>query len=117
MKRIHIGHLRANPKEVIDLVEREGRIAVVDDKGDVRAYLSAPKVESEEVQGPRELAEHFYAVRSFEQLQERLRGKLWGRTAHAFGRLQSQAATSGASKMTEEEVEEEISKTRRERQR
>lgn len=111
MKRIHIEHLRANPKEVVELVEREGRIAVVDDKGDVRAYLSAPKVETEEEQGPRELAEHFYAVRSFEQLQEQLRGKLRERAAHALGRLQSQAAASGASKMTKEEV------ARRERRR
>jgi len=53
VKRIHIEHLRANPKEVVEVVEREGCIAVVDDKGDVRAYLSAPKVEPEEEQGPR----------------------------------------------------------------
>lgn len=117
MKRIHIGHLRANPKEVIDLVEHEGRIAVVDDKGDVRAYLSAPKVETEEEQGPRELAEHFYAVRSFEQLQEQLRERVRERASSALQRLQTQAAASGASKMTEEGVEEEISRARRGRRR
>lgn len=115
MKRIHIEHLRANPKEVIGLVEREGRIAVVDDKGDVRAYLSAPKVELEEE--PRELAEHFHAVHAFEQLQEKLRERVRERASSALQRLQAQAAASGASKMTEEEVEEEISKTRRERRR